>query len=61
MANQEAIHECEDARDAEHIFKQAQIPKSSHVIKHTLKSVLQDPWEIDIENLPKKNLSKIYN
>src|SRR5882672_6273401 len=58
MTNWEAIHECEDARDAECICKQAQITNSSHVMKHTLLSVLADDWEIDIEKSSQENSIK---
>ena len=49
VANWEAVHECEDAWDAEHINKRAQMTKASHIIKQTIHSVLDDDWEIDIE------------
>ena len=58
MANWEAIHECEDARDAECIRKCAQITKASHVMKHTFQSVLEDDWEIDIEKSSQENSIK---
>ena len=58
MANWEAIHECEDARDAECICKQAQIMNYSHAMKHTLQSVLEDDWEIDIEKSSQENSIK---
>src|SRR5882724_3582224 len=49
MANWEAVHECEDAQDAERINKRAQMTKASHIMKQTLHSVLDHDWEIDIE------------
>ena len=58
MANWEAIHECEDARDAEHIRKRALMTKSSHVMQQTFQSVLEDDWEIDIEKSSQQNSTK---
>ena len=50
MANWEAVHECEDAQDAECINKHNQLTKESHIMKQTLHSVLENDWELDIEN-----------
>jgi len=58
MANWETINECEDARDAEQIHKRAQITKYSHIMKHTLQSVLDDDQEIDIEKCSQENSIK---
>ena len=57
MVNWEAVHECEDARDAECIHKQAQMTKASHVMEHT--SVIEDDLEISIEKASQKNSFQI--
>jgi len=61
MANWEAVHECEDVRDAERINKIAQMTKESHIMKQTLYSVLDDDLEIDIEKSFHETSIKILN
>ncbi len=53
MKNWEAIHECEDARGAEHICKCAQLTTQSNVISNPIQFASEDDIEIDIQKASK--------